>query len=116
MELTQKNVAKASNPVTCVRFTDEEYSQISRNKEDFGLSIPHLLKRSYFSRGKLQFLMNVNVAKSITIQLRKIGNNLNQIAKIANMKGNVELSGEIKECMGSIKRMEQSLRADYGSS
>lgn len=106
---------QSKNLMSCVRFDDDEYFHISHDKESTGLSIPTLLKKSYFGEGKRALLMNVTVAKSLVTQLKRIGNNINQIARHVNSGGNADVSNEVLECRKSINKIEDFMRTCYGN-
>lgn len=69
---------------TCVNFTNQEYTSIQKIKHHTGLSFPKILKNNLFQK-KLEFTPFPH-EESIKLyeQLRRIGTNLNQIAKKVN--------------------------------
>lgn len=69
---------------TTVRFTDEQYDRIESDAKLSGESLPTLLKSTYFRRRKLTLLFTHSDALSICNELRRIGNNVNQIARAMN--------------------------------
>jgi hypothetical protein len=69
---------------TTVRFTDEEYDRITDEAKVSGESLPALLKRSHFRRQKLKLLFSEFERHSVCSELRRIGNNVNQIARRVN--------------------------------
>ncbi len=72
-------------PASCVRFTETERRRILKMKSALGLSIPDILKRNTFSRSDLESpLFTREDADRIIVELKRIGNNLNQIAAKIN--------------------------------
>lgn len=69
---------------TTVRFTDEEFERIEEESRVSGISIPILLRMSHFKRRKLKLLFDEDGRKFICSELRRIGNNVNQIAYRVN--------------------------------
>lgn len=72
-------------PASCVRFTESEYKRIQKMKLALGLSIPDILKQNTFNRFDLENpLFTREDADRIIAELKRIGNNLNQIAHKIN--------------------------------
>jgi hypothetical protein len=69
---------------THVRLTEAEYRRLQNDRFVSGESIPTLLKASYFRRSQLVPLMNADDARALMIQLSRLGNNVNQIARHLN--------------------------------
>ena len=73
------------NPATCVRFTPNELKRIQKMKQTLGLSIPDILKQNTFNRFDLECALYTREdADRIIVELKRIGNNLNQIARKIN--------------------------------
>ncbi len=72
-------------PASCVRFNEREYNRILKMKSALGLSIPDILKQNTFNRFDLESpLYTREDADRIIAELKRIGNNLNQIAHKIN--------------------------------
>lgn len=70
---------------TNVRFTETEYAQVEQAQRETGLSVPDLLKKAFFKhRTMLRPLLSQEQVEQIMAELRRQGNNLNQIAKQIN--------------------------------
>src|SRR5476649_2106184 len=69
---------------TTVRFSDDEFSRITDEAKLSGLSIPNLLKKSHFRHKKLQLLLGEVERHAFCTEIRRIGNNVNQIARRVN--------------------------------
>ena len=70
---------------TCVRFTESEYKRIQKMKQALGLSIPDILKQNTFSRLDLENpLFSREEADRFLAELKRIGNNVNQVAQKIN--------------------------------
>lgn len=73
-----------SNLRANVRFNEEEYARLQKDAFVLGKSIPILLKEAYFKGPQVSPLMNVEDQRVTLVELRRIGNNVNQIAKHFN--------------------------------
>jgi len=72
-------------PASCVRFTDTEYRRIQKMKATLGISIPDILKQNTFNRLDLESALYTREdADLVIVELKRIGNNLNQIATKIN--------------------------------
>lgn len=67
-----------------VRFTDEEFEKIKKHKEYTGKTVPQLLKQAYFSKQIVLPLLSLVHFRDLIIELKRIGNNVNQIARKLN--------------------------------
>ncbi len=73
------------SPSSCVRFSESEYKRIQKMTAALGLSIPDILKQNTFNRLDLECpLYSREDADRIIVELKRIGNNLNQIAHKVN--------------------------------
>lgn len=78
-------IRKKRLPTSCVQFTEQEYKRIQKMKDSLGLSIPDILRQNTFSRSDLESpLYTREDADRIIVELKRIGNNLNQIAHKIN--------------------------------
>ena len=70
---------------SCVKFTAQEYRQIKKIQQATGDSIPAILKTAVF-KGVKDFkpLMDRESADQILKELKRIGNNINQISRHLN--------------------------------
>lgn len=69
---------------THVRFSEQELSRIEKAARSTGRSIPWLLKTAFFNSGELCPTFDKDSARSIQVELNRIGNNINQIAREIN--------------------------------
>jgi hypothetical protein len=69
---------------TNIRFSESEYERIREESRIIGESIPSLLKQAYFKRKPVKVLLDANDRRAVFGELRRIGNNANQIAKRVN--------------------------------
>lgn len=74
---------KGSHAV-CVKLSTKQYSILKEASKNTGRSIPELLRRSYSSRPVRTPIVPNDMAKSIGIELSRLGNNVNQIARRMN--------------------------------
>jgi hypothetical protein len=100
MTKEQKETKKTNNPQTCVRFSQEEYSEVKDESEKLRKTIPTLLKDSYFGRLPTKVLISREELTEIRKDLNRIGNNINQVAKKLNsglMQGWHPIIEEVKD-------------------
>ena len=67
-----------------IRFTEKEYRKIIADAQTYRKTIPELLKAVYFRKKLRQPAMAPEDARRVHIELIRIGNNVNQIAKQLN--------------------------------
>jgi hypothetical protein len=67
-----------------VRFNDKEFDRVAREAASIGLSVPRLLKETYFEKPPLRILMGHQDQKKWVLEILRIGNNINQIARHLN--------------------------------
>lgn len=85
--MTEENEqpVKKRLPSSHVRFSETELIRIQTMQQVTGLSIPDLLKKAVFKRHDLERpLFSKEDADRIMSELRRQGNNINQIAKQIN--------------------------------
>lgn len=99
---------------TTVRFTDDEFARITEEARLAGLTLPVLLKRSHFSRKKLQLLLGETERHQVCAELRRIGNNVNQIAKRVNSGALEGWYSEFQDALKSISELQQMLAGVHG--
>ena len=91
-----------------VRFTEDEYKQLMSRIKNSGLSIQSYMIRAALDRkiyGAKTCKETIEAMKKIRdmeYELNKIGTNINQIARWANVKGDV---AKYEELMGNIERI-----------
>lgn len=85
MDSNEIKPARKKETRTNVRFTEKEYALIEEAQRETGLSIPDLLKKAFFKhRTLLRPLLTKEQVDQVMSELRRQGNNLNQIAKQIN--------------------------------
>ena len=99
---------------TTVRFTDDEFSRITDEAKLSGLSIPNLLKKSHFRRRKLQLLLSEVDRHFFCTEIRRIGNNVNQIARRVNSGALEGWFSELLDVARKISELHQMAAGAYG--
>ncbi len=97
-----------------VRFTEEEFAQLKIDVEITGLSIPKLLKLSHFSKKKLRLLLAAEERHQVCTELRRIGNNINQIARCVNSGALEGWYSEFQDALKAISELQQMLAGVHG--
>lgn len=76
---------RKKTPSSHVRFSDNEFKRVSKMKQVTGRSIPDLLRAALLSRMDLERpLLSKEDVLIIMTELRRQGNNINQISKQVN--------------------------------
>lgn len=100
-------ISPKSKQRATVRFSEEEYDRISNDAYVSGESIPLLLKKAFFKGPRLVPLMGAEDQRSTIVELRRIGNNINQIARQLNSGFRdvaVHEFSEIRESIAALRR------------
>lgn len=95
-------------PATCVRFTEDEFKQVSEDSKATGRSIPTLLKTAYFVHRRVRVLMSKDDQDRWFAELRRWGNNVNQIARRVNsdlMDGWHKEFQQVKQALAKIEKL-----------
>ena len=99
---------------TTVRFTDDEFSRITDEAKLSSLSIPNLLKKSHFRRRKLQLLLSEVERHAFCAEIRRVGNNVNQIAWRVNSGALEGWFSELLDVARKISELHQMAAGAYG--
>jgi len=97
-----------------VRFTEEEYARLKEEVSLSGLSIPRLLKDAHFRRQPLKLFLSPEDRKAAFSEIRRIGNNVNQIAKRVNSGLLDGWYPEFQAATQSLSVLEKFLVGIYG--
>ena len=108
------NVAPSHSRRSLVRFTEREYQRIVDDYLETGKSIPWLLKTAYFKKGISAPTLDVERRKGALRELAYIGNNLNQLTRMAHVRGFETVKSELLDSLHSIRLLKQFLGCDYG--
>lgn len=100
---------------TTVRFTDDEFDQITEEANLSGETIPALLKKSHFRGKRLRLLFDEADRHWICGELRRIGNNVNQIARRVNSGALEGWHGEFVEVSQRLSEIFRMVVEVYGS-
>jgi hypothetical protein len=85
METPQNKQIHKHRHTTCVLFNEHEFEMIQKMRQTTGKSFPELLKQALFRRKELaQPLFDKESVAEIMTELRRQGNNINQIARHIN--------------------------------
>ena len=88
-----------------IRVTDEEYAELLRQKEFLGFSTYGDLIRMYINNA-VCFHVSFDGMFETATQIARVGNNINQIAKVANETRDIS-SGQIAQVLSELKRIEK---------
>lgn len=104
----KSNVSRLRNKLINFRVTPEEERVILKNIEAAGLGKEKYLRKMALE-GKI-FRQDLESVRFLAAEIRKIGVNINQIAKVANETGSVESDStdELKRHMEEIWQLVKS--------
>ena len=85
-----------------VRLTESQKERLDKDSKITGSSIPDLLRESYFKRLPLKLVFDKDGESKFLAEFRRIGNNINQLAKAAN-------SGDLVP-MSSLQQVNEQLK------
>lgn len=94
-----------------VRFTPAEHNHIAGEAILRGTTIPKLLKRCYFKGRPAAPLVSHEEARAIVAELRRIGTNINQIARQLNAQG---VAGDVHRAIVEAVDYLRTLRTFLG--
>lgn len=103
-----------TRPARYVRFTPEEYAQLVEDEKRADRSVQDLLKNAYFKQGRVIILMSDSDKDQVIAQIRRIGNNVNQIAKRINSGFQEGFTPEIAEVRTMLTSLVSWLTGKYG--
>ena len=110
METAIPETEKKKVPSSHVRFTEIEFKRIQKIQQTTGRSIPDLLKTALLDRVDLERpLYDREHADRIVAELKRIGNNVNQIAH----KINSGLMTGWSQALNSVSRQLVELRSIF---
>jgi hypothetical protein len=119
MEFQLSNETSLAKPAkdsrrTNVRFSENEFERIRQESQLLGESIPTLLKQTYFKRRPVKVLLDATDRKAVFAELRRIGNNANQIAKRVNTGFFEDWHPEFQIVASHLVMLERYLVGKYG--
>jgi hypothetical protein len=91
----EKEFGRKSKKQSLIRFTDKEYKKVSTIAQKKNKSIPALLKACFETVGGNPIEIPINELKEFTLQLMRIGNNVNTALRKIN-SGEYHMLEDIK--------------------
>ena len=83
MSATKNSNVTTTVPI-CVRVSSAEHQQLLKDSKYLRKTLPKLLRESYFNRVPSTILMRDDDVDKLRVEINRIGNNINQIAKQMN--------------------------------
>jgi hypothetical protein len=110
MTRTRKNEDAKHTRRLIVRLTDEDQARIRANAQKAGLRLSEYVRRVAVD-GQVVVRRETAYGMSLAFQLRKIGVNLNQLARAANSNGEIppelaQLCGRMEILLDSVVEMK----------
>jgi len=94
-----------------IRITENEYNELMKQTEFLGFSSYSNLIRAYIHTG-VCFRFDYSGFFEIATQISRVGNNINQIANVANMTCEVT-SEQVKELKSHIAELDKIMSYDF---
>lgn len=112
----QKEERKHSRLARYVRFTHDEYEKISEDEKRMRKTAQELLKKAYFGHGPSVLLMTDEEKNHLCTQIQRIGNNVNQIAKLVNSGFALGFESELETIRAQLTALLGWMTAKYRKS
>lgn len=98
-----------------VIFTKDEYSRVLKKAEEYGCSVTEYIKLCAFSSLESKpLLYNANLINAIFFEIRRIGNNVNQISRVVNAHKALP-SFDSMRLLGMLKSLELYVKQMLGA-
>jgi len=94
-----------------IRITQNEYDELMKQKDFLGFSSYSNLIRAYIHTG-ICYRIDYNGLFEVATQISRIGNNINQIANVANMTCEVT-SEQVKELKSHMAELDKIMSYDF---
>ena len=98
-----------------VKFTADEYEAIKEDALLYKKSIPEMLKAIYFGQKIARPLMAPEDGQRVLVELSRVGNNLNQIARHMNTGFRKDFNPAIDEMRDQLQEMRDLLAGKHGN-
>ncbi len=98
-----------------IRFNDEDFERIASDSLSSRKSIPQLLKDAYFNRMPTRVLLGAEGERQFFAEIKRIGNNINQIARHLNSNEHVGKS-EFESINSQLRALFTYVRGMSGNS
>jgi hypothetical protein len=91
-----------------VRLSDGEYDTISEKAKQLGITGAEYFRKVGLEKRISSPKVDLEAGKLIAYELRKIGNNLNQLARLANQ-------GHIDDCTRQLEQIQEQMKLVFKS-
>ena len=109
MARPRKDISKQRTIVIAFRVSQSEYLIITKNAETIGLSTAEYIRRK--CTGKSLPTKKVNpMDRKLFVELSRVGNNLNQLARVSN--SGIRAPFSISKQLGEVKMLLQQLKSN----
>lgn len=98
-----------------VKFSEPDFKRIESEALTTFKSVPQLLKDAYFNRLPTTILLSAESERLALTELKRIGNNINQIAKHLN-SGDAATKSEFEQVQMHLKMILNYIRGASGNS
>ena len=103
------NLKKANRNAVYLRFTDDEIAELKTASEERGEKIQSILKRAFFNGEVKRPIMNTKNSTMVVTELKRIGNNINQIAKHLNSGFRSGWNDSVERCSNELTEIRRAL-------
>lgn len=113
-ELFEKQKINRSRNVVYVRLTDQEFTRLVTDASNHNNTLPTQMKEGYFNGLPSKLLFTREDADRIRGEIRRIGNNVNQIARAINSGVQEGWNSAFIEFQEAFKALENLIGGAYG--
>lgn len=96
-----------------VRFTEEEFKKINEHKTLTGDSLPHLLKKAYFSKKPVTPIVSKDDFRILIVELKRIGNNINQLTRKFHSTGDAPSRSTLSQIAEELRLVRSFFLGKY---
>lgn len=115
MDQNPENTTPKPRLACYIRLTQQEYDRLQKDSKLTGRPVQYLLKHAYFKGGPVVLLMQDEERDKFMVQLHRIGNNVNQIAKHLNSGFAFGFQPELENIRAQVTLIMTWLTAKYTS-
>ena len=101
--------------VLCLSLNSLEYEKLSKEAEETGKNIQTLIRDYLKEKKNIKPVMRPDEAKSIVTELKRIGNNVNQIARHLNSGFRKDWHDSFEQCAEDLNLLRTTVQKNVAS-
>ncbi len=115
MSKNNQQKLKIPSKAICLKLSIEEYNQLEEVSKERGENIQTLIRKSVLNNSNLRPLMPSTDAKSHLTELRRIGNNINQISRMMNSGYRRDWYDSFENCVDNLELLKKVFTKNVAS-